>query len=126
MVNWQPNPRIFFKVFLELRVNNMLSMLAFDRRSVGSLLDGKNSAYFSAQFPIIFKNVDGQTAIDKALEANQIASVNLMVEYVVNYQNTYVFAHLFEHNLIDMMNRGGIVLRDLFDSEVFNLRFDYD
>ena len=38
LVDDQPDPRIFFKVFLELDVKSMVSFLAFDSRSISSLL----------------------------------------------------------------------------------------
>lgn len=38
----QPAPLIFFKVFLELEMKNLLSYLAFDRKSVKHLLSDDN------------------------------------------------------------------------------------
>jgi len=38
LVKLQPTPMIFFKVFLELGMKPMLSYLAFDRNSIGHLL----------------------------------------------------------------------------------------
>jgi len=38
LVNNQPDPKVFFKVFLELRHKSMLQYIAFDSRSVKSLL----------------------------------------------------------------------------------------
>jgi hypothetical protein len=42
LVNLQPNPTIFFKVFLELKLKNMVGYLAFDSHSISSLLHKKN------------------------------------------------------------------------------------
>ena len=107
--------KIFFKIFLELNVKSMVSYLAFDNRSIKSLLDEKNEAYFDDKFPLFFKNEEGESAIDIAVRYNQIRSVNLMIAYMIKYQNTYVYAHLFEKNLIDLIDKG-VTMTDLFDS----------
>jgi len=52
----QPDPSIFFKVFLELGYKNLVSYLAFDVKSMISLLSEENNEYFSNEFPIFFKN----------------------------------------------------------------------
>ena len=39
LVRAQPDPKIFFKVFLELGIKSMVSYLAFDNRSIKELLD---------------------------------------------------------------------------------------
>ena len=46
LVDAQPDPTIFFKVFLELGIKSMVSYLAFDTKSIRSLLSEKNSKYF--------------------------------------------------------------------------------
>lgn len=38
LVKLQPNPRFFYKTFLELDASNMASILAFDSRAMESLL----------------------------------------------------------------------------------------
>ena len=43
----------------------------------------------------------------------------MMVDYMIKYQNTYVYAHLFEKNLIDLIEKG-VNMQDLFDSQIFN------
>ena len=63
----------------------MVSYLAFDNRAISSLLDCKNAAYFDDKFPLFFKNEKGESAIDIAMQYNQIRSVNLMVDYIVHY-----------------------------------------
>lgn len=93
----------------------MVSYLAFDNRSIKSLLDSKNEKFFNDKFPLIFKNEQGESAIDTALNYNQIRSVNMMVAYMIKYQNTYVYAHLFEKNLIDLIDKG-VNMTDLFNS----------
>ena len=103
----------------------MVSYLAFDNRSIKSLLDTKNQEYFNDKFPLFFKNEQGESAIDIALRYNQIRSVNMMVAYMIQYQNTYVYAHLFEKNLIDLIEKG-VNMSALFDSQIFNYQFDFD
>jgi hypothetical protein len=93
----------------------MVSYLAFDNRSIKSLLDKNNKDFFNDKFPLFFKNEQGESAIDIALRYNQIRSVNLMVDYIINYQNTYVYAHLFEKNLIDLIEKG-VEMTALFNS----------
>ena len=46
----------------------MVSYLAFDNRSIKELLDDKNSQFFSDKYPVFYKNEDGTSAIDAALE----------------------------------------------------------
>jgi len=44
--------------------------LAFDERSIRSLLDDKNRKYFDSDFPVFYKNESGMSAIDTALDKN--------------------------------------------------------
>ena len=103
----------------------MVSYLAFDNRSIKSLLDDKNINYFNDRFPLFFKNEQGESAIDIALSYNQIRSVNLMIKYIITYQNKFVYAHLFEKNLVDLIEKG-VEMTNLFKSAIFNYTFDYD
>lgn len=52
----QPDPRFFYKTFLELGGANFCSLLSFDSWAMKTLLDEKNEVYFSEKFPIIYKN----------------------------------------------------------------------
>ena len=70
LVRDQPTPDIFFKVFLELDMKNLLSYLAFDRESIEKLLSEKNKKYFNKDYPLFFKNTDTKSAIDVALARN--------------------------------------------------------
>ena len=79
LIKMQPDPRFFYKTFLELGGSNFCSILSFDSLSMKSLLDEKNDKYFSEEYPIIYKNKmlkkDGKTyyylnAIDIALKNN--------------------------------------------------------
>jgi len=91
-------------MFFELRFSTFLSYLSFDAHAMHSLLDyEKNTEYFTTEYPLFFKNENGLSAIDTALDHNQIHSINLMIEYIVRNQNNYHFAHLFEHNLVKLL-----------------------
>jgi hypothetical protein len=63
----QPNPKIFFKVFLELGIKSMVAYLAFDSRSIKALLSKDNKKYFDSKFPVFYKNEKGTSAIDVSL-----------------------------------------------------------
>lgn len=70
------------------------------------LLDKKNNKYFDDEFPLFYKKEDGTSAIDTALERNQIRSVNMMIDYIIEHQNSFYYAHLFHNNLIELINKG--------------------
>jgi hypothetical protein len=112
-------------VFFELGFKNLIYYLAFDNRSIKNLLDHKNEKYFSDNFPIFFKNEKGTSALDTALNYNQIRSVNLMIEYMCKHQNKFVYAHIFERNLVDFINKG-VQMYELFQSDILNYHFDFD
>lgn len=48
-----------------------------------------------------------------------------MIDYVVEYQNSYYYCHLFNYNAVELINKG-VVLTNLFNSKIFNHTFDYD
>lgn len=56
IVNDQPKPLVFYKSFLELDINNMVSILSFDSRSMAYLLDDQFDEYFDSRYPLFFKN----------------------------------------------------------------------
>jgi hypothetical protein len=102
----------------------MLQYIAFDYRSMNILLDSKNEQYFSSKFPLFYKNEDGKSAIDVALDKNLIRSVNMFNKYICKYQNSFVFSHLFEHNLLKQI-KCGVTMLDLFNSNIFNHELDF-
>lgn len=93
----------------------MIAYLAFDSRSIKSLLSEKNADYFDDKFPVFYKNKEGKSSIDVALGNNQIRSVNMMIDYIIKYQNSYFYSHLFENNLIELVNKG-VVMTPIFNS----------
>lgn len=123
LVKAQPNPSIFLKVFLELHVKSLVSYLAFDNHSIDHILHDEHEEFFPKDFPIFYRNEEGKSAIDTALDANQIRSVNTMIEYICRRQDSWVYANLFTENLVSLINKG-VTLRTLFDSNVFKLPID--
>ena len=85
LIRDQPTPIIFFKVFFELGVKAMVQYLSFDSRSIKRLLSKENAQYFSEEFPVFFKNEQGKSGLDVALDLNQIRSVNLMIDYLCQF-----------------------------------------
>lgn len=85
LVAAQPTPHIFYKVFLELRLKNLVSYLAFDRRSIQSILSPENSKYINPDYPLFYKNPDERSAVDTALNLNQLRSVSLMIDYIIKH-----------------------------------------
>ena len=86
LVNDQPNPKVFYKSFLEFDGTNMVSILSFDSRSMEYLLSDNFSDFYSKEYPIFYKNkiqkghiTFGKSyyrnAIDNALRNNQIKAV---------------------------------------------------
>lgn len=66
--------------------------MAFDSKSIKALLDPKNEEFFGSEFPLFYKQgANKESAIDVALEMNQKRSVDLMVDYILKYQNSYVY-----------------------------------
>lgn len=80
MVKGQSNPSVFYKSFLELDGTNIVSILAFDSRSMQYILDDGFSDYFNKEYPLFYKNKIQKTnnkdkyfyrsAIDNALRNN--------------------------------------------------------
>lgn len=126
LVKNQPTPAIFLKVFLELDVKSLVSFLAFDNNAINHILHdfaGKNKPYFPKEFPVFYRNSDEKSAIDYALEANQIRSVSTMIEYICEFQNSWVYSNLFFNNLVTLINKG-VSLHKLFESNVFRMRVE--
>lgn len=47
-----------------------------------------------------------------------------MVGYIIKYQNSYVYADLFYHNLLEQIDKGVEVIR-LFNSKIFYHQLDF-
>ena len=134
LIQLQPDCRFFYQTFLEMGGCNFASLLSSDSKSMEYLLHSRNEKFFSEEYPIIYKNKllkrNGKgyyytNAIENALKNQQYTSVNLMIRYIVKYQNNFVSSYLFLKNLPTLMAKG-LPLEDLFASKVFNVTFDYD
>jgi hypothetical protein len=75
---------VFYKSCLELDGTNMVSILAFDTRSMNYLLDDQFKEYFSITYPLFYRNkiqkgkgkgLFYRNAIDSALRSNQVGAV---------------------------------------------------
>jgi hypothetical protein len=130
----QPDPRFFYKTFLELGGKNLCSMLSFDSQSMSHLLDDKNEIYFSNDYPIIYKNKhlkkDGKNhyytnAIEIALKNDQVRAITVLINYIVKYQNNFISSYLFMGNLPILIDKG-IHVAELLKSKIFNVPFDFD
>lgn len=65
------------------------------------------------------------SAIDTALENNQLGAINLIIDYLVTYQNSYVYFFLFRENFIKLIRKGGINISVLLNSDIFYHEFDF-
>lgn len=117
---------MFFKSFDELDMSNMLTFLSYDSRPIKVLLSESNNHLFSTKYPLFYNykhthqdgNIRYQSAIDIALEANQIRAITLIIEYIIKHQNSYIFSYLFCKNFITLINRG-VPVSSLLESDVF-------
>lgn len=125
-MNKQPVPTVFYKSFLEFDGANMVSILSFDGRSMEKLLSDEFSKFFNDEFPIFYKNkiqkgkiTDGkyyyQNAIQNALKNNQVGACQIIIEYVVKYQNNYSSSYLFT-KILPTLQEKGIEISNLLKS----------
>ena len=74
-------------------MSNMITILSYDSRPIKILLDDKNQDLFRRKYPLFYNykhtdlkgDVRYQSAIDIALEANQIRAITLIIEYIIKY-----------------------------------------
>ena len=118
----------------------MLSLLAFDSNSIKTLLCDSNSGYFRSEFPIFYRTKcemivrsDNKlflknsisNPIDAAMENNQVRAIGIMIDHIVKYQNNFVSAFLFRHNIIELMGKG-IEVNQLLNSNIFTYTFEFE
>lgn len=115
-------------------MTNMISILSFDSRSIVALLDQKHETSFSRKHPMFYKFKQDphqielgefKSAFDIALDNNQIQALNVMLRYVVDYQNSYHHAYLFERNFSILLVKE-INVVPLLNSNILYQSFDYD
>ena len=51
----QPEPLMFYRSFLELKKSNLVSILAFDSRSIKELLSEPHQKHFQKDLPLFYK-----------------------------------------------------------------------
>ena len=99
-----------------------------------SLLNDKNDVYFQEKYPIFFKNKlqkkDGincyyTNAIDNALKHNQVEAIEVVLKYIIKYQNNFVSSYLLFRSMPKLIEKG-IKIVDLISSKIFNVQFDFD
>lgn len=66
-----------------------------------------------------------KSAIDTALENNQLRAINLIIDYLVKHQNSYVYFFLFRENFIKLLRKGSINISALLNSNIFYHQFDF-
>jgi hypothetical protein len=105
---------------MELDGSNLLSVLAFDSRTMAHLLQEEFDDYFTEEFPLFYKQkiVKGKfipqegedsrklnskymckNALDNALAQNQVGAVRMVIGYITKYQSHYSSSYLFNKNM---------------------------
>jgi len=114
----------------------MVSILSFDSRSMAYLLQDKFECHFNGKYPLFYKNKiqKGQSkeqkyfyrsALESALRSNQVRAVDIMIQYIVKYQNSFISSFLFL-KIFPFLVEKSINITPLLNSNVFNHEFDYD
>ena len=114
----------------------MVSILSFDSRSMQYLLQDEFSEHFSKEFPLFYKNKIQKgnpkdqkfyyrSAIDNALRNNQIKAVQLIIDYIVKYQNNFSSSYMFVKCVPTLFEKG-VLMTPLLNSQVFSFDFDFD
>jgi len=138
LIRLQADTNVFFSSFLELEKSNLISVLSFDSKSIRALLAHDSGPQFSSEYPLFYQTrydsldyiMPGvnacckRSAIDIALENHQVRALNLMIKYIIEYQNSYVYSFLFEKNFMKIMQMG-IPVTDLIQSSIFCYQFDF-
>lgn len=114
IIELQPSMDIFFKSFMELDHSNMLQILSFESRFMERLLHEAiisdemtfNHPLFYQMQHTVKKEMIPMTAIQIAVEDNQIVALNKIIDFIVKYQNSYAFSFLFEKHMIQLIEKG--------------------
>lgn len=141
LVKMQPNAKLFYKTFLELGASNLTTILSFNSKAVEYLLSNQHKQLFDTEYPVIYKtqirkklankpraNQDVyyyNSAIDIAIKNEQARGLSTMIDYIINFQNSYISSYLFTKNLPKLIKMG-IPVRKLFSSNIFSVAVDFD
>lgn len=107
---------------------NLISILSFDSHAIRVLLYQQHICKSISQYPLFYKiktEEKNHSAIDIALENNQIDGLNLMIEYIVKSQNNVAFSFLFEDNFTKLITKG-VNVQPLLTSQLFCHQFDFE
>jgi len=125
LIQLQPNGELFQKSFMELDQSNMIQILSFDSRIVKTLLSFEFNDDFNRKYPIFYKMrhvIDGKetnvSALDVALQNNQIRALNAIITYIIEYQNSFAFYFLFDNIFLELLEKG-ISVNGLLESDIF-------
>jgi hypothetical protein len=80
--------------------------MSFEGKSMQYMLSDNFESHFNSEYPLFYKNKirksEGKyyyrSALDNALRNNQIKSIELIISYIVKYQNVYSSSFLFRKN----------------------------
>lgn len=101
-----------------------MTYLVRQKNAIDYLLGDENSQFFNILYPIFYKNKDGRSAIDVALSNNLVKPISRVIDYIVKYQNSPVFADLFRDNFLKLLRRS-IRVSHVLDSQLFITRIDH-
>lgn len=90
------------------------------------LLKGPKSPKFQSMYPIFFVNRDGSSVFDMLLDQNLMLSTQILVEFIVKYQNMSSSSTLFKKSLVLMISRSIKGLQHLLDSQIFLTRLEHE
>ena len=82
------------------------------------LLGDQNKQYFNVLYPIFYMNRDSKSAIDIALSNNLVRPISCVIDYIVKYQNSPVFASLFQNNFLKLLKKS-IPVAHVLNSQIF-------
>ena len=101
---------MFFRCFMELDKSNMVTILSFDSQCIKRLLERNEVGH---DFPLFFKSRKKHknhtsyiTAIDIALENNQLRAAQSIIDYITKWQNSFAFNFLFKDNFVQLLKKG--------------------
>lgn len=71
-----------------------------------------------AQIPLLFfRDKDGKTPLDIAVEGNQILSIGIIIEKIIHFYNNPIFNYIIDKNLITLF-RLNVDLSSYFESNL--------
>ena len=84
-------------------------MLAFDPTVLGNLVNEESESEYTSEAPLFYRmnwNNEVCTAVDIAIEAYQVKSLNTIIWYICKYQNSLENAYLVIDHFSLMLSMG--------------------